>query len=66
LGKTLLEIKKTKAEALGSKTHRIKTQDDLAKRLKLKEVYKKELAKVLERLPRKYHEFIKLFIKKEY
>jgi hypothetical protein len=39
---------------------------DKAVRPKPKEIYKKELAEVLERLLKKYYKFIKLFIKKEY
>jgi hypothetical protein len=35
-------------------------------RQKPKEKYEKELKEVLEKLPKKYHEFIELFVKKEY
>jgi hypothetical protein len=38
----------------------------VAVRPKPREIYEKELAEVLKRLPKKYHEFIELFIKKEY
>jgi hypothetical protein len=35
-------------------------------KLKLKEIYKKELIKVIKKLLKKYYKYIKLFIKKEY
>jgi hypothetical protein len=33
---------------------------------KTKELYNKELAKVIKKLPKKYHKYIELFVKKEY
>jgi hypothetical protein len=35
-------------------------------KLKLKEIYKRELVKVIKKLLKKYYKYIKLFIKKEY
>ena len=35
-------------------------------RLKPKEVYEQELKEVLTKLPKKYHDFIELFVKREY
>jgi hypothetical protein len=48
------------AEEINKISRQIKTQE------KLKEIYKKELKEVLNKLPEKYHEYIKLFMKKEY
>jgi hypothetical protein len=35
-------------------------------KLKLKEIYKKELIEVIKKLLKKYYKYIKLFIKKKY
>ena len=35
-------------------------------KLKLKKIYKKELKEVIEKLLKKYYEYIELFVKKEY
>jgi hypothetical protein len=67
-GKTLPEpAGKDEATASGSKTRGTETtREDVAVRPKPKEIYEKELAEVLEKLLKKYHEFIELFVKKEY
>jgi hypothetical protein len=35
-------------------------------KLKAKELYNKELAEVMKKLPKKYYKYIELFMKKEY
>jgi hypothetical protein len=39
---------------------------DYGTKPKPKETYEKELAEVMKKLPKKYHEYIELFVKKEY
>jgi transcriptional antiterminator len=45
---------------------RTEEKTDYRIKLKAKELYNKELAKVIKKLLKKYHEYIELFVKREY
>ena len=71
-----IDLKMLQTTTLGVKPNQ-QTKVDLAEeinemgrqtevRMKPKEIYEKELKEVLEKLPKKYHEFIELFVKKDY